>query len=160
MAVTLRVGLSETSQVGRRLNKALGEAADTEQLGDEIGSAIVTATQIRFEREVDPAGKPWQPTARGSSILKGSPPRLLPSITHLVTPDSVEVGSNVIYAGVHQGGATIRPKSARKLRFTIGSQVIFADKVEIPERAYLPRNAAEMPEVADAIDDHLADAFR
>lgn len=158
--VSLRFDLSQTSEVGGRLNEVLGEAADYEQLGDEIGSAVVTATQIRFEREADPAGKPWKPTARGSSILKGSPPRLLPSITHRATRDSVEIGTNVIHAAVHQHGAVIRPKSARKLRFVIGSQVIFADKVEIPERAYLPRNAAEMPEVEDAINDHLSGAFR
>ena len=49
----------------------------------------------------------------------------------------IRVGSNLIYARIHEYGGTIVPKQARALVFQIGGRWIFAKKVTIPERSYL-----------------------
>lgn len=54
-----------------------------------------------------------------------------------------EVSSGLIYAPVHEFGATIRPVRARALRFTVGSQVVFAQKVTIPARPYVAPTFAQ-----------------
>ena len=76
---------------------------------DQIGRSLVSATRLRFERETAPDGKPWLKSIRalatGGQTLtdKGT---LRRSITHNVTADGqgVEVGSNLVYAAIHQFG--------------------------------------------------------
>lgn len=156
--VALRYDLSQVKGVSRRLNRALAEAGDAEPLLDEIGASLVTSTQIRFERGQGPDGKPWKPSARGGQTLVDTG-RLLGSVTHRVSGRQVEVGTNVLYGAIHQFGGTIRPKAAGKLRFTIGSEVIFADKVEMPARPYLGIDAGDEAEIAAIVNDHLSGAF-
>lgn len=50
---------------------------------------------------------------------------------------SYEVSSGLVYAPVHEFGATIRPRRARALRFFVGGQLVFARKVTIPARPYV-----------------------
>jgi phage gpG-like protein len=45
------------------------------------------------------------------------------------------IGSPLIYARVHEFGATITPQSKKFLVFNIGQKKVFARKVTIPERA-------------------------
>lgn len=141
---------------------------DLTPLMDEIGSALADSTRHRFEAQKDPEGKPWRPlsemtilgrlggvskaytkkmnfTARAKrqignmKILQASR-RLELSITHHVSRDAVEVGSNVIYAAIHQfGGEAGRGK-----------------KIRIPARPYLGIDAADESAIAGAINRYLA----
>jgi phage gpG-like protein len=52
--------------------------------------------------------------------------------------DSVKVGSPTIYAAIHQLGGVIVPKSAKRLVFSAGGKKVFAKKVTIPARPFLP----------------------
>ena len=92
---------------------------------DEIGSYVVASTIRRFETEAGPGDRPWRKSRRaareGGQTLTDSA-RLRQSITHNVLPDGVEVGTNVIYAAIHQFGGrtpprTIRPKRRKALYF-------------------------------------------
>ena len=91
---------------------------------DEIGSYLVTATIRRFELERGPDG-PWKKSGRaareGGQTLTDTG-RLRASITHRVTGNAVEVGTNVVYAAIHQLGGrtpprTIRPRRKKALFF-------------------------------------------
>lgn len=81
--------------------EALGTNAT--DLFDEIGAALVSSTQARFSTSTAPDGSGWKPVKRGGKplvdqgILKGS-------MTHQAHPDSVEVGTNLVYAAIHQFG--------------------------------------------------------
>ena len=92
----------------------------------EIGSLLESSTLYRFEREREPSGKPWLASARavaeGGQTLTDSG-RLRASITHNVTDGgrAVEVGSNLIYAAIHQ----------------FGGQAGRGRKVTIPARPFL-----------------------
>ncbi|WP_334128277.1 phage virion morphogenesis protein [Sneathiella sp.] len=110
--------------------------ADTTPLMQEIGEELRTSVDFRFENEEDPDGNAWLPISRDGPILQKSA-RLRRSITYKATRRKVRVGTNVIYAGVHQYGAVIKPKSAARLAFKIGDRMIFAKQVTIPARPYL-----------------------
>lgn len=89
----------------------------------EIGSRLVASTIRRLETGRGPGGVPWKKSERaireGGQTLTDSA-RLRSSITYNVLTDGVEVGTNVIYAAIHQlGGRTpprvIRPRNKRAL---------------------------------------------
>lgn len=93
---------------------------------DRIGDYLVAATHRRFAVERGPDGKPWLKSARaiadGGRTLTDTG-RLRGSIAHTVTDGGrvVEVGSDVLYAAIHQFGG-----SAGRGR-----------KVTLPARPYL-----------------------
>ena len=64
--------------------------------------------------------------------------------------DYVEIGTNLVYAPPHQFGATITPKQAKMLRFFNGSIPIFAMKVTIPARPYMPIDQQGQIDIPDA----------
>ncbi len=71
--------------------------------------------------------------------LIGDRGHLRQSITHRLTgPTTVVVGSNLVYAPVHEFGATIRPVRAKRLAWRDKAhQWHFAMQVHIPPRPYL-----------------------
>ena len=116
-----------------------------------IGVALVEETQSRFDAGVDVWGTRWQPLLpayeaikRGPGILRASL-MLQRSITFQVSGGTVSVGSNRIYAAVHQFGATIKPVNGKALKFKLGGQgkkgnkagFVQAKSVHIPARPYL-----------------------
>lgn len=76
---------------------------------NRIGSHLVASTLRRFEGERAPDGRPWLKSARaiaeGNRTLTDTG-RLRRSIAHAVGDGghAVEVGSNVVYAAIHQLG--------------------------------------------------------
>lgn len=100
-----------------------------------------------FQSQSDPYGKPWKPNLRGGQILRNRG-RLIASIQRLprATPSEVEIGSNVVYARVHQKGAVIRPVTAKALAFKLGNKQVFARKVVIPQRMFIPDEKKGLPD--------------
>ena len=112
----------------------------------QIGIALRQSTQDRFNAGTDPQGNPWAPllpayaaVKRGPSILVGSGMSggLQGSISFDTGATTVEVGSNRIYAAVHQFGAVIKPVRAKHLVVRLAGGLRFANSVTIPERPYL-----------------------
>lgn len=122
-------------------------ARDMAPAMDEIGSMLVASTLNRFERGVGPDGIEWPPSLRaleqsGQTLVDSG--RLMGSITHVPGPDSVEVGTNVIYGAIHQLGG----KAGR------------GRKVTIPARPYLGVDADDGAEICAILIDHLEGATR
>lgn len=83
---------------------------------DQVGAMLMTSVSQRFEKEVDPDGRPWTPLAPATVKRKKKAGRegmlvwsrrLRDSITREASFDSVTVGTNVPYAVAHQFGAQI-----------------------------------------------------
>lgn len=121
---------------------ALAQASgDLTRLMDNIGKRLVTDTDRRFETETAPDGKPWKPSQRaretGGQTLTDKE-KLRDSISHQAGPRSVAIGTNLIYAAVHQTGAEIRPTSAKALRFRLPNGAwVTTGKVSIPARPFI-----------------------
>src|SRR5262249_52110977 len=88
---------------------------------------------------VSPNGKPWAPLkSRDGNPLRDTS-RLQNSFVPSTTQSGFEITStNVQYATLHQFGGTITPKRARVLAFKVRGQQVFARKVTIPARPFIP----------------------
>lgn len=106
---------------------------DRTELLDGIGELVASQTRHRIKEEkTEPSGKPWRQwspdyaktrKAHHSLLINEGAPGLLESIQFLVTGDDrVEIGSDRIYAAVHQSDRTYLGLSAgneNELRDTI-----------------------------------------
>jgi len=86
--------------------------------------------------------------------------RLLGSLSRRADGNRVVVGTNVIYAAIHQFGGTIRPKSGGRLAFRLGRTRVFARSVSIPARPWLGVSDADRAEIMAIFQDHARRAMR
>jgi len=129
-----------------RLLAALPVGGDMTPAMKDIGRALKTGTQLRFRAGQSPEGTPWRPSLRalaeGGQTLRLSG-RLRNSITFAATKDAVEIGTNVLYAAIHQfGGAAGR-----------------GGKAKIPARPYLGASEADKTELLRIVNGYLARAW-
>lgn len=129
--------------------------APKQELSEGIGRLVQEQTRKRIEEEkTTPEGAAWKKNITGTSILyRGG--ALTRSIDYVATPQSVMIGSALVYARIHQLGGTIRPKTAKALAFMIGNQMRLVQSVTIPARRYLGLSPANQDEVVDAAEDWM-----
>ncbi|MCL4514147.1 MAG: phage virion morphogenesis protein [Firmicutes bacterium] len=136
-------------------------------LHKEIGEAMVSSTQERFENGVGPDGKPWPPSRRareggGQTLVDTA--RLKNSITYRARPDQVAIGTNVIYAAVMQGKddkpTTIRAKRKKYLKFKVGDRWLVKKSVKIPARPFIGVSEDDEQEIKEIIQERIEEALR
>lgn len=147
-----------------KFNKQLSKLTNFNFTGlhKEIGEFILESTKDRFKDEKGSDGKTWKPSYRakssGGKTLTDNA-TLKNSLHYKATSKKVDVGTNIIYAAVHQQGKTIKAKSAKYLKFRVGSRWAAKEEVEIPARPFLGINKDDKQEikqiVQDRIDNHL-----
>ena len=99
----------DTAPVDGALARLAAALSRPDDMMDSIGRYLVGSTHRRFERERAPDGSPWLKSARaiaeGGRTLTDTG-RLRSSVAHTVTDGgrTVEVGSSVVYAAIHQFG--------------------------------------------------------
>ena len=127
----------------RALGSAVGKAARTKPVLEEIGEALVSSTVERFSSSTAPDGTPWEPSQRaereGGKTLVDSG-RLRSSIGYEASSAHVAVGSNVEYARIHQLGG----KAGRN------------HSVTLPARPYLGFSDEDIEEARAILRGHLA----
>ena len=138
----------------------------------DIGEHIVSQARMNFKDETGPDGVPWKESARareeeGQTLTLTA--RLKNSITADVTADAVIVGTNVVYAGIHQmgfSGRVVVPAHERRIRMAFGRRLKkeltvsvrrHTAKRTLPARPFLPRSLEEAGAAAieDIIMNHL-----
>lgn len=121
--------------------------ADLDTLVYSLGQLVETQTKTRINDEkTAPDGTPWAPWSAGYAASLQRPNRIYPgslllreddlrdSITNVTSARQVEVGSNLVYAAIHQfGGDTSRGHPP------------------IPARPYLGLSQANREEVEDLV---------
>lgn len=99
----------------RALDLAAGAGADMARIHRAIAGHVLTVTQRRIEREIGPGGVHWpafaaSTLARMSARRRADPKllrdsaRLYSSLTALADSGRAAVGTNVVYAAIHQFG--------------------------------------------------------
>lgn len=87
-----------------------------------MGRVLKTGAQLRFRSTSRPDGAAWEKSFRakheGGQTLSLSR-RLRNSITYTATGSSATVGTNVVYAAIHQFGGTVRAKNAQFLSIPV-----------------------------------------
>lgn len=138
--VTITFDLEQMSLSLRALSR-MGH--DPGPLLEDIGGELETSTVLRFETNIAPDGTPWEPSQRAldtDSPTLVDTTRLRDSIHPEVFGSALELGSNVVYAAIHQGGGEIE--------FSMGHTV------EMPERAYLGLSANDNETIFSIVGDH------
>ena len=190
-AVRIKIDIKKVQQMLGRVQSAL---RDRRGLLTAIAEWMRLTVRRSFEQQRSPEGRPWrslsQPYGRikqgitGGSRGRGKSARgfggkkklqftgvLFRSVRGGVTENVAFIGSNVLYAGVHQFGhtfpaMTITAKSSGPLRFFDASlNAIYARRVQIgprrvPARPFLPSLVTVEREAIKIVDEHLEDATR
>lgn len=139
-----------------------------------IGVALLTQTEKRFDSGTDPFGQKWHALLpayaaikKGSLILVANG-LLRKSLTMATSGSTVTIGSNSVYAAVHQFGATIKPVGAKALAFKLGftnakgktaSGIVRVKSVTIPARPYLGFGPNDQRAVLETVSGFVTRAF-
>lgn len=134
--------------------------ADTSVLMERIGLVGEDAVSSNFEGEHDPSGVAWKPSFRAEveggktltdrGILAGS-------IESHATADQAEIGSNLIYARIHQEGGIIRGNPLLKFALPGGLGFTAVEQVVMPARPFLGWGREALDEVEAQTEDWLAE---
>jgi phage gpG-like protein len=135
--------LVDDAKLQKRLNAMLGALEHKQSLFEALGRKLRTLILLGFKQSKDPWGRAWLPLRFRSGQPLLDTGRLRSSITYVATSQFVEVGTNVRYARTHQFGAVIKPKSKPALVFPnkLAGGLVFAKKVTIPKRPFMPLDA-------------------
>lgn len=120
-----------------------------------VGQKLTSKIQLGFRASATPWGAPWAPLKFRQGQPLRDTGRMQRSINWRIggtdAQPHVDVGTKITAPGgasiaaVHQFGATIEPVHAKLLAFMAGGRVIFAKKVVIPARPFMPiRPGGEM----------------
>ncbi|WP_311515274.1 phage virion morphogenesis protein [Oligella urethralis] len=135
--IEIRVDVNEINDAFDTLVKGL---RNTSPLMQEVAHVMNTAVSENFEH----GGRPkWLGKWDGTASKLQDTGRLRNSITRIFDTTTAVVGTNVIYAGIHQFGGAIRPKRAKALRFN-GR---FASQVTMPARPFLKLEPEDFQEI-------------
>lgn len=157
--VKLTLDTPGLKDVERRLAGVWRQIKHPIQLMKVVGAVLESSTRTRFRTGLDPEGRPWKPSIRAK--LKGGHTlfehgRLRDSITHDAGADRAEVGSNLIYAAIHQVGGVIRAKGGGYLKFRIpGVGWRQVRQVTIPARPYLGVSERDRVELASQVERYV-----
>lgn len=162
------------AQIERTLGRLVGTLEDFDVLLGSIGIYLESSTLQRFEDQSGPDGRAWQQSERakrdgGKTLIDSS--QLRSSITHRVSGKRVEVGTNKVYAGVHQFGMneTVSVSSHTRtvnsafgialpggLTYTVNA---FERIMNMPARPFLGLSGEDEAEIGFIIEDHLSQAL-
>lgn len=130
----------DTSGINDAFEEMVRRLRDTSPLMQEVAHVMDTAVSENFER----GGRPkWLGKWDGSDSKLQDTGRLKSSITRVFDDTSAVVGTNVIYAGIHNFGGVIKPKKAKALYFN--GRIV--SQVKMPARPFLVLEESDMQEI-------------
>lgn len=107
-AASLRIDDAQARRLLAGLEIAAGDPGELHEL---LAAQVEFDTLRRFETESGPDGSPWPPSLRAlaeSGQTLTDTARLRQSIVSRADRRGFEVGTNLVYAAIHQFGGTIR----------------------------------------------------
>jgi phage virion morphogenesis protein len=167
MPALIRIQIDDR-EVVNMLHRLRSKMADMSPFMKNAGEILVEGTKERFQSQTDPEGRPWKAlTPAYAAAKKKNKGRILTlsgqlgeTIRYQLSGSStVLVGSNKIYAAIHQlggktGPRTIRPKTKRALFWPGAARPVKSVRhpgSNIPARPYLgvgERDRARLLEAA------------
>lgn len=151
----------DDTQVVNALIRLLRVTSDLTPALNDIGEMLDKSHDARFDLEVSPDGQPWEYLSVLSHLLtKEKNPdkiltesgRLRESLHYDVTDNTLQFGTNVVYAAVHQFGAKKGAFGKNKR----GTPLPWGD---IPARPFLGVSPGDEKRITDILSDHLAAAL-
>lgn len=164
----------------RQAQPETGAASGSDTLAARIGERLMESTRERFKTQVAPDGTPWAPLKPATIRRKKyNPDKILTLRGYLrggihwqaLDDDTVQVGSNLKYAAIHQfGGEIQRPSRQATVRYrSVAGRVLFAGRkhkkvterqvtipehsITMPARPFLGISASDDQEIRQIIQD-------
>lgn len=174
----------DDAEINAAIDKVFFAGGNTEPLMQAINGYMLFSVQRRFETERGPDGTPWRKLSprtanrrigkrrRGEANILRVKNRLYQSITREVTAQRSVVGTNLVYAGIHQSGGVInmparqqtlrlrkvkgRTRFARKTHKRAEDRVVQrkAHQITIPARPYLGFSPEDRSEILTIAQEH------
>lgn len=144
---SLSIEAGDLRQGNRRIARLLRAMGDLTPLMRVVGSILESSTIDRFEHGRGPDGAAWVPSMRaleqgGQTLVdKGL---LRDSLTSRAEKDRVVIGTNLIYAGIHQFGG----RAGRGLA------------ADLPARPFLGLSARDERDIGHAANAFILGAMR
>lgn len=157
--VSISARVEGSAAIDARLAALAAANGDLSDLMDGIGFYLESSTIERFGTETAPDGSKWTPSRRareqGGKTLTDRA-LLKDSIDYRHSATDVEVGTNLIYARIHQMGGTIRPKNGDYLTFALPGGLGFrrVSEVIMPARPFLGISADDEEEILALAEDY------
>jgi phage virion morphogenesis protein len=150
-------GLRELARELDQVDGDRGEALEA------IGAAWESDIKSNFAKGTAPDGTPWKVSERarrrggkGTLVLSGD---LRDSVTHdVIGDDTVEVGTNKIYAAAHQFGVTIQRAGAHAVPLVLPDSGYSGagGVVQLPARPFIGWNAGLDEAAAEILEGFIA----
>ena len=153
----LRFDLKDLFKVSDGL-KRLG--SETEVFMRRIAQTLTASAKERFVDETDPEGNKWKKGVKNGGQTLTLSGLLRRSITNTSDDKTAVIGTNRIYAGIHQFGGVITAKKSKYLRFKINGREVFAKSVVIPARPFLGVSETDKEAVKDELNTLLTEALK
>lgn len=153
----LRFDLKDLFKVSDGLKRLGGE---TEVFMRRIAQTLTASAKERFVDETDPEGNKWKKGVKNSGQTLTLSGLLRRSITNTSDDKTAVIGTNRIYAGIHQFGGVITAKKSKYLRFKINGREVFAKSVVIPARPFLGVSETDKDAVKDELNTLLTEALK
>lgn len=144
----IKITLNDTQAV-QQLDNIARQLKQPRKLYGVLGETLKKIHKARFETEVAPDGKKWQPLSPITQQIKGNDKilrqggYLSDKTAYNYDDNRLEFGSDAKYARLHQFGGTITPKKAKRLKFGKGNNTVFAKQSKIPARPWLGVNTQD-----------------
>ena len=116
--VSVKIDLSGLSKLNRTIETFSRKIKDRRALNLALATTLRECTRKRFETKKTPEGKAWTSPLVQSGDLRG---KLLIDANEQIA----KVGSNLVYAAIHQFGGVIKAKKGKALMFTVGNKTLF-----------------------------------
>ncbi|MEJ5227210.1 phage virion morphogenesis protein [Thermodesulfovibrio sp.] len=129
----------DDSELKQLLNDLVQKVSDRRPLMKNLASIMHNAVEENFEQEGRPRWKPSQRVKKQGGKTLQDTGSLAASITTRYDNDSAVVGTNKVYAAIHQFGG----KAGR------------GRKVTIPERPYLKLTNEDLEDIKQAVKEYL-----
>ena len=151
----------DTSEIDALLAGLLKFGSDQSKMMEEIGSLIEGSTKARFDSSTSPEGTAWKPSRRAiekneKTLLDKE--HLRNSIHYQAASDHVVIGTNRIYAAIHQFGGIIKAKAGGKLKFNHSGGTAFLNQVTIPARPFFGISGTDETEIGNIMADFIRTA--
>ncbi len=153
----LRFDLKDLFKVSDGLKRLGGE---TEVFMRRIAQTLTASAKERFVDETDPEGNKWKKGVKNGGQTLTLSGLLRRSITNTSDDKTAVIGTNRIYAGIHQFGGVITAKKSKCLRFKINGREVFAKSVVIPARPFLGVSETDKDAVKDELNTLLTEALK
>jgi len=134
--------------MSRKFQQLAARYSDMTPLMDRLGRSIHDQTVARFTSNIGPDGNAWPPSERvlqaqgqAKTLVKSA--ALKQSLTWEPSARAVQIGTNVIYAAIHQAGG----QAGRGLSVTL------------PARPYLGLSAEDERDNMDIVSDYWDESF-